>query len=270
MKLAAPSSRSPRAGLSLIEVALVAGILTILARALVETSTHMGRITSSGSVQALLQQQGEEALHAILTDLRRSGEVTVDGKDYPYVFDDGEADPPFDAHDHEVADQEAEPGDPDFGPMREIVLVLPSDLDSNGIPDLDMDGDGLPEFDGNGDGRATESDEDYEGIDWDPDAHTIGEYGVVWSHTEVSYVAVTRPDGINYLERREDADPTTARRVARDVERVEIDTWESSGWTIATNAVRVRVFLRRRTENGVLYRHRVEAVVKLRNTQEAG
>ena len=51
---------------------------------------------------------------------------------------------------------------------------------------------------------------------------------------------------------------------------MQFDTWESSGYTIAMNSVRVRIFLRRRTQEGALFRHQVEAVVKLRNTEEAG
>ncbi len=260
-----------RAGFSLVEVMLAATVLMMLARMLIESSVSMSRMTSSGSVQALLQEQGEKALAAIVKDLRRSGSVTLNGADYPYVFDDGIADPPFKAHTHQVCDQEADQGDSDFGTMREIVLVKPADLDNNSIPDLDMDGNGWPEFDGDHDGVASESQADYAGVDWDPNANSIDvETGVVWSLDEISYVTVTHPDGINYLERRINADPTTARRVARDIELVQFDTWESSGYTIAMNSVRVRIFLRRRTENGALYRYSVEAVVKLRNTKEAG
>ncbi len=268
MMRASRSGRSHLAGVSLVEVTLVAAVLMILARMLVETSTSMSQLTTSGNVQAILQQQGEKALTAIVADFRRSGELTVDGKDYPYVFDDGDAEGDFEDHDHPVCDQSAEPGDADFGVMREIIVVLPADLDDNKIPDLDMDENGWPEFDGNRDGTATEDPEDYEGIDWDPALNTI-EFGtgVVWAHDEISYVAVTRPDGANYLERRVNASPDRARRVARDVELVQFDTWASSGFTIAMNSVRVRLFLRRTGPDGRVFRHQVEAVVRLRNTR---
>ena len=255
----------------MIEVVLVASILTMLARTLVETTASMSRVTSSGNALAMLQEQGERALESIIHDLRRSGSVTVNSRDFPYVFDDGQADAPFDAHNHQVCDQEAVEGDNDYGVIRELVLVLPSDLDGNDIPDLDMDANGWPEFDGDGDGTATETAADYDGIGWDATLHTIGaETGVVWSHQEISYVTITHPDGYNYLERRTDAGAATTRRIARDIELVQFDTWESSGYTTAMNSVRVRIFLRRRTQEGVLFRHRVEAVVKLRNTKEAG
>lgn len=260
---------TPRSGLSLVEVVLVATILTMLARSLVETSTSMSRVTSSGNVMVLLHEQGEKAMQSILDDLRRSGDLTVNGKEFPYVFDDGAAQTPFDSHYHTCSDQEAKSGDADFGTMREIILTLPADLDRNDIPDLDMDGNGWPEFDGDKDGTTSETTEDYAGITWVPGDHTIdSSSGVVWSHQEVSYVTVTHPDGINYLERR--IDGGQARRVARDIELVQFDTWESSGYTIALNSVRVRIFLRRRTEEGALFRHQVEAIVKLRNSQDAG
>lgn len=254
--------------MSLVEVVLVGSILMMLASTLVETSTSMSRVTSSGSAQAQLLEQGNRALKAILADLRRSGMVTLDGLEYPYVFDDGNASDGHDQHDHVVCNQEADANDNDFGIMRELILALPADLDENGIPDLDMNGNGWPEFDGDKDGTASESDEDYAGIDWDPAEHTIEDgTGVVWTHSEVSYVTVTHPDGINYLERRTDAGLDGTRRVARDVELVQFDTWESSGYTIPINSVRVRIFLRRRTLEGALFSHRVEAVVKMRNTK---
>lgn len=257
--------RSARAGVSLIEVVLAASILTLLARALVESATSMSRVTSSGNTQTVLQEQGEKALRAIIADLSRSGYTTVDGKLFPYVFTDGVADEPgFEQHGHPLPEQEAEEGDPDFGVLREIVLVQPADVDRDGRPDMDGDLDGTPELDGDGDGVRSESGADLDG--WDPGANDIDPAaGLVWSHQEISYVVVTRPDGINYLERRVDADPDRARRIASDVERVQFDTWESSAWGIPVDSVRVQIFFRRRSEDGTLYRHRAEVVVHLRN-----
>ncbi|MDA1264145.1 MAG: hypothetical protein O2816_03585 [Planctomycetota bacterium] len=268
MKCLHSTQQTSTRGLSLVEVAIVSSILLFLARALIETSSQMGQITSGGGAQALLQEQGQRALGSILGDLRRSGSVTINAKDFPYVFDDGNADAPFDDHDHVVSNQEATINESDFGTMREMVLVLPSNLDGNGIPDLDMDGNGWPEFDGDGDGTASESAADYDGIDWDPANATIDpDTGVVWSHGEISYTTVTEADGVNYLERR--TNTASPRRVARDIELVQFDTWASSAFAIPMNSIRVRIFLRRRTDDGTLYRHRVEAIVKLRNTEDA-
>lgn len=228
------SQVTTRSGFSLIEVVLVGSILAILARALVATSASMGRVTSTGNVLSLLQQEGARAMRSIVTDLKRSGYVTldedtVDEREYPYVFTGGVADAPYDANSHAPADQEAGPNDPDFGPIREIVFVQPADVDGDERPDYDP---------------AT-------GLDWSAD--------------EVSYVLMTRADGVNYLERRVNAG--NARRVARDVERVVFDTPESSGWSpdVPLGSVRVRLFLRTRDSQGMLYRDSREVVVKLRN-----
>ncbi|MCP3915556.1 MAG: type II secretion system protein [bacterium] len=254
-----------RAGLTLIELILVAVVLGLLATMLVEASTTMGRVTSSGNVQGVLQQEGEKALKRILADMRSAGTATVNGAAYPIVFDGGTAPPPYGANSHPPAGQEAEPGDPDEGVMREIVFVLPADLDSDGRPEIDVDGDGVPELDGDGDGTRTDESGDTDGL-WDPTQNTIdAETGLVWAHDEVSYVVITRPDGINYLERRLNGDAATARRIARNIERVQFDTALSSGFEIPLDSVRVRVFFRDRDSAGTLYRHDVEVVLRLRN-----
>ena len=96
-----------RSGVTLVEVVLVAAILGSLANSLVESSSRMGQIASTASIQQLLQENGERALGSIVDDLKRSGYVVVDGKVFPHVFDDGNAGPGFDDHDHAPADSAA-------------------------------------------------------------------------------------------------------------------------------------------------------------------
>jgi hypothetical protein len=215
-----------RAGYSLVEVILAAAILTMLARCLVEAATMMGRLTTTGNVETMLQLESERALDSIVADLRRSGFVTVNGKTFPYVFDDGEARGDFAAHSHERAISEAEEGDSDFGPTREIVFALPADADGDERPDLDGTGE------------------------------------LVWSPQEISYTRVTYPDG-NFLERM--VDIQNPRRIARYVERIVFDTPASSGWAIPLGSVRVQVFLRMRDPAGALYRHSSSVVLSMRN-----
>jgi hypothetical protein len=101
---------------------------------------------------------------------------------------------------------------------------------------------------------------------WDAQENTIDpENGLVWNHREISYVPVTRPDGVNYLERRVDGDAATARRIARDVELFTVENAADTGFAIPTNALRVRVFFRKRDKQGALYRHSAEVVISLRN-----
>ncbi len=192
--------------------------------------------------------------------------VRYDGKDYPYVFDDGlPAAPEFASQAHAAAPLTAAPRDNDFGPRRSIVLVLPSDLDRDDRPELDSDRDGTPELDGNRDGTYSDDAVDVAAL-WDDSLNTIHpDTGLVWSHAEVSYVVVVLADGSRVLQRRVDNDVATARVIARHVERVQFDTSESSGWAIPLDAVRVRIFFRATDEGGRLYRARNEVTVRLRN-----
>jgi prepilin-type N-terminal cleavage/methylation domain-containing protein len=220
------SKHSPRSGYTLVEVILATAILAVLAQALVEASSLMSRLTASGNVETVMQIESEKIMDAVVADLRRSGFVTVGGKDFPFVFEDGVADDPFREHSHERADHEAEDGDLDFGPTREIVFVLPADDDGDGAPDLDEDGE------------------------------------LAWSPMEISYTLMTRA-GTNYLERTVDfGEPD---QIGAHVERIVFDTPESSGWAIPLGSVRLQIFLRMRDPNGALYRYMNSVVLSLRN-----
>ena len=258
--------RRTRGGFSLVELLVVVTILGVLARMLVSTSDSMGRITSTGTAEGLLQAQGQRALESIVEALRRSAFRELDGLDFPIVFDDGApGDPGFAPHAHVAWASRAGPNEPGFGPQRAIVFVLPSDLDGDRRPEVDADLNGFPELDGDGDGVYTDSGADIAGL-WDPDAATIDpDTTLVWSHEQVSYVLVAGPDGESALERRIDGDPAGARRVARYVDRIEFDTPESSGFEVPLGAVRVRLFLRMDDGRGRPMRARHEVTVSLRN-----
>lgn len=254
-----------RAGVSLIEVVLAASLLTLLARALVESANSMSLVTSRGSIRALLQVEGQKAVRALIDDLGSSSIRVVNGKSFPYTFDDAEAAFPFAAHTHSPPSMEAVTGDADFGILREIVFVRPADLDADGRPDMDTDLNGVPELDGDGDGARSESFDDLNGI-WIPADNTVdSESGVVWPHTEWSYVLTTRADGINCLQRRMDGDPASAKTIATHVERIQVDTAATCQWTIPLDSVRVQIFFRRRDERGVLFRYTAQVVVAIKN-----
>jgi prepilin-type N-terminal cleavage/methylation domain-containing protein len=148
--------------------------------------------------------------------------------DYPYLFLDGEADGGFNVHDHAPATKTAVAGEPDFGSNREIVFLLPADADGNGVPDIDANG----------------------ALEWDP--------------TELSYVVVTDAEGINVLQRR--VDGANPRTIARHVERIVFDDSTTAAMNeVPPFAVRVRLFLRMRDDQGTVHRYSTESVVQLRN-----
>jgi hypothetical protein len=254
-----------RSGTSLIEMMIVITILVILTRSLLESSKSMSQMTESTNTRALLAEQAQEAISAIVDDFHATGIRTVNGVKYPYVYENGDAaDGSYPGHDHLPALQAAVAGDTDFGVPHSMIFVLPSDLDSNQRPDLDGDLNGTPELDGDGDGTLSESAADTVG--WVDTSNMIdAENGLVWSHDEFSYVTVPGADGINWLERRFNGKAVGAERIARDIELMTIETSADTGFQIPTNALRVRMFFRRFDPSGVLYRHRAEIVVTLRN-----
>ncbi|MCB9906334.1 MAG: prepilin-type N-terminal cleavage/methylation domain-containing protein [Planctomycetes bacterium] len=254
--------RTRRTGFTLIEVLLTASILGVLARSLILLADGMGSMSQAGGSLSLLQLEASKAQDAIMEDLRRSGLRTVGGKSFPHVFEGGLPGPGFEIHGYAPSNQAAQPGDLDFGPQRSVVFLLPADLDGDGRPDMDADLNGTPELDGNRDGILSE-----DGADlgpWDPAQATIDpETGLVWSLSEWGYAVVDGADGRPYLERRRGG--ALQKRVAKDVERMFIETCAQTGYQIPANALRITLFLRRTDTDGVVYRHSVQWVVSLRN-----
>lgn len=213
-----------RNGFGLVELLISVAILGIFLGTLALSSRSMLRMGIASDTKSEALELGASTLGAVLDDLRFAGVRAP----YPYLFLDGAAEPPFDLHDHPPADEHAEPGDPDHGPNREIVFVLPADADRDGEPD----------FDGAG--------------------------NLVWGEEEISYVLVTAADGVNQLERRTAG--RTQRVLARHVERVLFeDTLTSPGFEVPLGSIRVRLWLRIPDGNGSVLRHQVEATVGLRN-----
>ncbi|MBK7876035.1 MAG: hypothetical protein IPJ77_09825 [Planctomycetes bacterium] len=230
--------RRSGSGFSLVEMTIGVAVLFVLGAGLTLSMTSLRRLTQASSTDAKLQDEASRALAAITRDLRRSGFVVPDGVHaFPYVFADGDATGDFSEHAHAPASHAAQAGDADFGPTREIVFLLPQDLDDDGDPDTGLLPDGRPDLDASGD--------------------------LVWSVDEISFVLVTGADGVNVLERRVNA--ADGRSVARNVERVTFDTSAEDPVLVPFGAVRVRLWLRQLDERGALHRHVVEQTVRLRN-----
>ena len=227
-----------RTGLTLIEMIIGLTILLLLAGSLTQSLGNMKGLTTAGDTNGRLQEAGERMLADIVDDMKRSGFVQQGLKDYPFLFNEGDASANwqgvgvngFGVHSHPAPAHAAQAGDIDFGVTREIVFLLPQDADANGVPDLDASGD------------------------------------LVWDAREFSYVLVTRPDGINYLERR--VDGAGARKVGMYVERIAFDDNASTLLTpdpVPLGAIRVQVFLRQQDESGMVHRYTARAVVRMRN-----
>ncbi len=227
------STSKRRGGFSLLEMTMVIVLLSLVTGSIVSVMGGMRRVNISGNAQVDLQREGERALARIVTDLRRSGDLTIAGKGYPYLFEDGALDVDFEVHDHPLALKTAQPNEYDFGPNREIVFLLPEDVTGpEGVAD------GVPDVDANG--------------------------ALLWSANEVSFVVTTRADELNYLERRTNGG--APERVCRFVERVVFDDTISSGFQVPLGAIRVRIFLRKTDASGVVHRYSGEVTVRLRNS----
>jgi hypothetical protein len=222
----------------MLEMLIAVTILLILAGSLTASLGSMRGVTTAGDVESRLQESGERILNAIVTDMRRSGFVQVGANAYPFLFNEGNADENWQAvptggfavHNHPAPAHAAVVGDPDFGVTREIVFVLPQDADADGVPDLDAAGD------------------------------------LAWAAQELSYVLVTRADGINYVERRRNG--ANAQVMGMFVERMAFDDNASTLLTpnpVPLGAIRVQVFLRQVDQEGLVRRHVSSATVRMRN-----
>ncbi len=253
-------------GFTLLEMVISVTVIAVLAKMLILSSEASSTMTSVGNMEARILTSGEKAMERIVRDLRMSGAESLNGRDYPYVYDGGLAADGFGAYAYAPAAMAAQPGEPDFGVMRSIVLCVPADLDGNGRPEIDADGNGIPELDGDGDGVPTDGAADIAGL-WDPAQATVhAESRLVWDHSDIAYKVVTGPTGENQLVRMVSNGAEGTEVLARGVERIQFDTPASAGFTIPTGSVRVRIFFRVTDEEGHIYRSRREAIVRPRNS----
>ena len=138
----------------------------------------------------------------------------------------------LDLHTHVGAIKHAQPGEAGFGLDREVVFLLPADFDADGVPDVDANGQ------------------------------------LVWDPQQASYTLITRPDGINYLERRVGGlNPT---KVAMFVERIAFDDTASTTLpgvpAVPVRAIRIQLFLRQTDAKGQVHRFTARATVRMRNS----
>ncbi len=256
-----------RAAFTLVELVITVGILGSFAWMTVDASESSSSMTEMGNIKGEMLRQSERAMAQILDDLRHSGFVSIDGKDYPHLFDGGMAGVGFDDYSHVPGNMSAAPTDADFGVMRSIVLCLPSDLDGDGRPELDADANGIPELDGNGDGTVSDSVGDVAGL-WDPaEAIIHPTTRLSWDRQDVGYlVTPTGPDGENQLVRVTGGVAGQREVLARGVERIQFDVAETASYSIPGGTIRVRLFFRLQASDGKVYRSRYEVTARPKNS----
>jgi hypothetical protein len=210
-----------------LELTIGVTILLVLIGSLMQSLSSLSRGTVTADINSDLQVQGEQAMGAIIEDLKRSGFASVGANAFPYLFLDGNATGAYAASAHPAAVHTAKVGEADFGPNREMVFLQPADANADNRPDISAAGQ------------------------------------MIWNATQFSFVVVTRADGVNVLERRTDG--VSPRKIAHHIERVAFDDNTTSGFQVPMRAIRVRIWFRRRDERGAIHRFFTEAVIKLRN-----
>jgi len=207
-------------------------IVAVMLAVLYLTFKDAHRISEGGETMADLQEEARRVMAFITDELQASGFATVDGKDYPHIFYDGNAMGDFAVHYHEPAQHRAQPGDVDFGPTSEIVFRIaaqPPDADGDNVPDAM-----LP--------------------------------GPLWTTDEISYVLVTNQKGQNELRRQINGLPD--RVLSRHVERITFDSRDTDP-AVGFNQVVVTIYLREVTGFGSELKVALTAVVNFRNSEEA-
>ncbi len=220
---------SRRAGMSLVEYSIAGALLSVVVGTLLSSTQSMITVRTTENSRLQLQHMGEKALRSIVSDLRVSGfdvELAT-GKQYPEVFNDGNATGGFALHAHPPVSEGVVAGVPGFGVNKEIVFLLPADDDRNGVPDLSATGD------------------------------------LIWDASDFSYVLVEGPGGVSQLERREEGE--LDRIVTTHVERLLFER-QADDASIPFAAVRVRIWFRMPDSTGLFHPHFVESTVRLRNT----
>ncbi len=236
-------------GFTVLEMAIAGAFFIIMIGAVLVSLDRAARLYAHGVTQADLQVQAIKAMGQMVKELRNAGFIVIDesqpnpyynGNMYPYVVvTEGYASAAGEywwKHDHYPAQHQAEPGDPAYGPTREVIFKTPWNTDGSWA-DYDMDGFPL-------------------------DASTGA---IEWSSEEISYVLVTDPTGTNVLQRR--VNGATPRVLARHVERVTFDT-QYSDPTVNAHQIVISLYLTQTTKHGRTLSASIVSSVNMRNAGE--
>jgi len=217
-------------GYTILEMAISMVILGIVLAGVFSVLGASRSIFQTGITLSSLQDQARKALDQITREVRQSGTVINDPHSpYPYLFVDGNAEGYYAHHWHPPAVSHASPGDPDYGPNREIVFRMAKDVD--------------------GDGLLTNA--------------STGE--IEWGPEEISYVVLTTDDGVNELQRRINGGSPVA--VVRHVERIVFDDYYTNPG-LTKNQISIIIHMRNTTKTGRVLRTYLSTTVNMRNSWE--
>jgi len=207
--------RGSRAGFSLVEALVSSAIFVGLLAALYGALADADRIRKVQDTIAKMEMDARRALDRVSAELRMTGRVEnpAPGQPgFPYSFVNGGAlgtfTPPAR---NDPADIHVSSDSPAFGDCIEISFLTP----------VDIDGDGLLTSSATGD--------------------------IEWSTWHVAYVIVTGEDGINRLERWEDAVRTDI--LAMYAERITFDTIKTDP-TVGLHEVAITLYMARPVPGG--------------------
>lgn len=222
--------RGKNEGYTILEMAISMVILGIVLAGVFSVLAASRSIFQTGITLSSLQDQARKALDQITREVRQSGTVINDPySPYPYLFVDGNAEGYYEHHWHPPAVSHSSPGDPDYGPNREIVFRMAKDVDGDGLLTSATTG----------------------AIEWGPD--------------QISYVVLTTDDGVNELQRRINGVlPVT---VVRYVERIVVDDYRTDP-ELTKNQISIVIHMRRTTRTGRLLRTCLSTTVNMRNSWE--
>jgi len=217
-------------GYTILEMAISMVILGIVLAGVFSVLGASRSIFQTGITLSSLQDQARKALDQITREVRQSGTVINDPHSpYPYLFVDGNAEGYYAHHWHPPAVSHASPGDPDYGPNREIVFRMATDVDGDGLL-------------------------------------TSATTGVIeWGPEEISYVVLTTDDGVNELQRRINGGSPVA--VVRHVERIVFDDYHTNPG-LTKNQISIIIHMRNTTKTGRVLRTYLSTTVNMRNSWE--
>jgi len=223
-------SRRNNQGYSIVEMTVSMAILVIVLAGVFGALNASRSIFQTGVTLSSLQDQARKALDQISREVRQSGTVMNDPySPYPYLFVDGNAEGYYAHHWHPPAVSHASPGDPDYGPNREIVFRMAQDMDDDGL--------------------LTSA--------------TTGE--IEWGPAQISYVVITADDGVNELQRRINGySPVT---VVRYVERIVFDDYHTDPG-LTKNQISIVIHMRKTVRPGRVLRAYLSTTVNMRNSWE--